>query len=206
MIAIKKLNNGGDKTVEKMIENSSLLGVDLIELFWSKKRDDMAQVVGFMIPVVNSSDTLLNDDISSVTWIDGTLHFYPDMKGVCWGYVYDTPQNRELLYYSFIDDWFRIADKKVREEIKKEAESRDIATDAVSKTEILIKKSTREIAAEDHAKNLEKKLQEMKDKMNAVQKELAIAKGEKIEYIDKRLKGVKVPNRDEILEEKINVN
>lgn len=202
MISVKKLHNGGDKKVEEMIETSALLGVDLIELVWNKKRSDIAQVVGFKYPIIDGNNSSIDVGVSAAGWIDGTINFYPDKNDVCWGYIYDIPENRDLLYGSFSCNWFKIVDKKVRDEIAAEATAKGFATDPTEKTEIIIKKSTRELAAESNAKNLALKLEEEKQKIKRLEEQLKLATGEKTNYQERRLKGIKVPNRDDILEEK----
>jgi hypothetical protein len=203
---IKKLDGGGDLKVQKMIEAASILGVDLIELLWKDSnglpRYSVAEVIGPKVPVI-SKETINFDDggTSDAMWIDGTVHFYPDVNGRCWGYIFDTSENRDHLYRSFNNNWFMIVDKRTREEIKEEAIEKGYVVDAAERVEIQIKKTQREQAAEQHAKTLARKLEEMEMKKKELEKELAIAKGEKMVHVEKRLKGIKVPNRDEILEE-----
>ncbi len=204
MITLKKLQNNGTREVERMMKFSALLGIDLIEVLWSTRRDEPAQVSGYDVPVVDISfdDDTVNDSASASDWIEGTVTFYPDETRLAWGYIYDTDKNRQLLWNSFENDWFRIADKRIREEVKAEAVEHDISTEPVQQVDILIKKTKREKDAELHAKTLQRKLEDMEMKKKSLEKELAIAKGEKVEYLDKRLKGVKAPNRDKILEDK----
>jgi hypothetical protein len=206
MLVIKKLSEGGTDDLTNMIEQASLAGCDLIECVWneSKKiaRRTAAQVIGFKVP----TGARIDESGAVSEWIDGTVKFYPDNNGVCWGYIFDTPENRKDLYYAFSNDWFSIVDAKVREQIKQEAEEAGISTKPADKFSIPIKKSRREVEADRHIKNLEKDREEMKHKLEALERELMETKGEKAVYFEKRLKGVKIQNRDEILEEKKNAD
>lgn len=204
MITPKKLQGGGDIFLEAAIENSAVMGADLIELLWNNKngvsRFSIAEVAGFKYPVVGN----IQYGASSVEdglWVEATLKFYPDGKGNCWGYVYDDPSghNRRELRRSLINGWFRIVDKSVREQIVKEAEQEGLETKPRDKREIHIRVTEREKQAQNHAKVLERKLEETAEKMKKLQEDLAIAKNEKLVRQEKRLKGVKVPNRDAIL-------
>ena len=104
MMNVKKLDGGGDKIVEQMMENATLLGIDLIELMWVSKngvpRWSTAKISGFKLPVI-SKISPVDDDVTAEGWIDGTLYFYPDKNGRCWGYVYDCPENRKLMFTSY---------------------------------------------------------------------------------------------------------
>lgn len=195
MISFKKLGGGGDKDVEKMVETASIVGVDLIEMIWLPKNGlpyfAVAEVIGYKVPIINRNSNIF-DDVQANGWIDGTLKFYPDATGRCWGYVYDTDENRELIASSLTNNWFRVIDKRVKEEIYKLAEERGWETDAMTESQFLVKKSKREKEAELHIKALEKKIEEFKRKEELAKKELDITKGEKVAYTDKRLKGVKI--------------
>jgi hypothetical protein len=209
MFSVKKLDDGGSDAVAKMLEDAALLGVDVIELLWKEStirpRHTSAQVVGIKFPRISGGSINVEGMIENADsmWVDGTLKFYPDANGRCWGYIYDIPANREHLYYSFNNDWFSIVDKRIREEIKQEAEERGIDSTPAEKVEISIKKTKRELEAEAHAKALQKKLDDLEQKEKELKKELALAKGEKTDYAEKRvLKGVKIPDREKFLGDK----
>lgn len=203
MIIPKELLGEGNDEVKKILTLASTVGCDVIELLWvpdnGQPRFAVAEVSGYKKPVVGDAGFSVEDDIKVDGWVDYTLKFYPDVNGRCWGYVYDTPENRELLYRSFSNNWFRVVDKKVREELLKEAHDKEIDTEIPDKIKINVKVTKREREAEDKVKATERKLEEAKKRMKELEEILATTKGEKADYTNKRLKGVKVPNRDEIL-------
>lgn len=195
MINIKKLDGGGDKEVEALMDEAALLGVDLIELMWTprggKPRFSTAEVCGFEVPIGSGGERVSIDNVKS-SWIEGRAKFYPDKNGRCWGYVFDTEKNRELLMGALVDGWYRVVDNKLRAEIEKSASEKGYETEPAKISEVLIKKSKREREAEEHVKNLEKKLAEAQAKEKQWIKELSDAQGKKEAYTDKRLKGVKL--------------
>jgi hypothetical protein len=213
MVVLKKLDGGGDKALEKMVEDASVIGCDLIELLWLTKngqpRWSIAQIIGFKYPVVGKAGNLL-DDVQAESWVDGTVKFYPDVNGRCWGYIFDTKENRELIYSSLSNGWFRIVDKTLREEIMKEASERGFKTEPTSKKEEMIKKTNRELVAEKRAKTLEKELEETKKKLEALVRESLYINNEKMVSVQKRIEGNPLPSNEEMMQkvekEKENVN
>jgi len=195
MISVKKLSGGGDVAVEKMIENASLVGVDLIEVRWVTKNNlprwSVAQINGFKVPNMNGIS--FEDDNAHVSsWIDSTLKFYPDANGRCWGYIYDTPENREYIYSSISNNWFVVVDKKVREEVFNEAKEHGFNTDVVNKNEVSIKITTRERDAINKTKLLEKQLEDLERQKKALEDKYLVAKGEKSVITEKKIKGIKI--------------
>jgi hypothetical protein len=192
---VKKLAAGGDTAVEKMLEVASLLGINIIELLWIKEgnqpRMDVSVVVGFQVPIVNNINPQ-DDVVSPNGWVDGILTFYPDAQGRCWGYVYDTEGNRELIASSLSSGWFKVVDKNTREEINKYAESKGYKITITPKTEVNIKRTFREISADKHAKELENKLIDMQEKMERMKKDLEMAKNERQVHIEKRVAGTPI--------------
>lgn len=201
---VSKFGGGGDKIIREYYDNASLLGVNIIEVLWVSKTGlpiyDVMEIRGFKYPVMDDSP-VLDDLVTSAKWIDGTLKFFPDGKGRCWGYIFDIPENRQLIKTSLSTNWFKVVDQNVREEILKEAESEGIRTVPVPKTEVIIKKTVREEAAEKHAKTLANKLEEMQAKMREMQKELEIAQNTRNVHVQKRLEGTPIPVVDEKIEE-----
>ena len=195
MINYKKLVGGGAEDVEKLVDEASVIGVDLIELMWTPRnglpRESVARVVGFKVPVKTGND-IITSEHANASWIDGEAKFYPDPNGRCWGYVYDTEANRKLIMTSLSSGRFRIVDSKIRGEIIAEAEKLEIPTEVSHVTEVSVKKSKREVEAERRIKNAEEKLRDYKAKMNKLENALADAEGKKKVYHEKRLKGVKI--------------
>lgn len=194
---IRKLSAGGDSDVSKMIENASMLGINVIELLWIKEgnfpRMDVSIVIGFQFPKMSNINPL-EENISPEGWVDGILKFYPDLQGRCWGYVYDTPTNRDLIASGFSSGWYKVVDKTTREEIIKYAEEKGYSTVVTPKVEVNIKKTSREISAEKHVKELENKLTDLKEKMERLEKDKELAKNERMVHIEKRLTGTPVIN------------
>lgn len=198
-LVVRKLDGGGDTEVQRMIESATALGIDLIELVWNKKRADLAQIVGFKEPVFSSMSPL-DTEIQADKWIDTTLKFYPDQNQFCWGYVFDIPENRELLQTSLSNGWFKIVDKRIRDEIVQEAQAKGLKTDITPKREVNVRKTEREKLAEKKTKATEDKLQDAMNMVEHLRKELEEAKNERKVHIERRLEGTPVP------QEEINVN
>lgn len=192
MISSKNLTSGGDIDVPKFVDISVSTGIDLIELMWvprdGQPRATAPEVHGYKYPKVIGDEDLFAETVN-VEWVDKILKFYPDGSGRCWGYVFDTEYNRKKLLYSFSNNWFRIVDKKIRDELMKEAEEAGISTKPAEKVQFIIKKTKREREAEDKIKATERKLEELKKREKELEEALAEATGKKIEYVGKRVKG-----------------
>lgn len=206
MVDSKRLSANGDKVIPLMIETSSLLGIDLIEVVWTPRngqpRHTPAEIIGFKFPVMGDV-TFTEDVIEANGWIDGTLMFYPDSAGRCWGYIYDTPENRHLICTSLSNGQFRIVDRRIREEIYKEAEETGYASKPAERTEVMVKVSKRERDAEDKIKNAEKRIEDLERMLKIAKEEADISKNEKLVRVEKRLKGVKIPDKEIFEDEKV---
>lgn len=192
MISSKNLTSGGDVDVPKFVDISVSTGIDLIELMWvprdGQPRATAPEVHGYKYPKVIGDEDFFAETVN-VEWVDKPIKFYPDGSGRCWGYVFDTEYNRKKLLYSFSNNWFRIVDKKVREEFLKEAEELKLPTKPAEKVQFIVKKTKREKEAEDKIKATERKLEELKKREKELEEALAEATGKKIEYVGKRVKG-----------------
>lgn len=192
MISSKNLTSGGDVDVPKFVDISVSTGIDLIELMWvprdGQPRATSPEVHGYQYPKVIDDGDFFAETVN-VEWVDKPLKFYPDGSGRCWGYVFDTEYNRKKLLNSFSNNWFRIVDKKIRDELMKEAEEAGISTKPAEKVQFIIKKTKREREAEDKIKATERKLEELKKRESELKKALAEATGMKLEYVGKRVKG-----------------
>jgi hypothetical protein len=192
MISSKNLTCGGDVDVPKFVDISVSTGIDLIELMWvprdGQPRATAPEVHGYKYPKVIDDEDFFAETVN-VEWVDKPLKFYPDNNGRCWGYVFDIKENREKLLSSFSNNWFRIVDKKIRDELMKEAEEAGISTKPAEKVQFIIKKTKREREAEDKIKATERKLEELKKREKELEEALAEATGKKIEYVGKRVKG-----------------
>ena len=193
----RKLRDG-DVIIEKLFEDLSSLGVDAIELRYNNKTGmptyDVVEINGFKFPRLGNIN--LQTGTPEGMWVDGTLRFFPDKNGVCWGYLPDIPENRDLIKTSLSTNWFFIVDKRLREELIKEAQDEGIDVTVPDRVEVGVKKTKKEREAERHAATLAKRLEEAEMKQKELREELAIAKGEKVEHLNKRLRGVKIPDRE----------
>jgi len=192
MISSKNLTSGGDVDVPKFVDISVSTGIDLIELMWvprdGQPRATAPEVHGYKYPKVIDDEDFFAEAVN-VEWVDKPLKFYPDNNGRCWGYVFDTEYNRKKLLNSFSNNWFRIVDKKIRDELMKEAEEAGISTKPAEKVQFIIKKTKREKEAEDKIKATERKLEDLEKRKKELEEALAEATGKKIEYVGKRVKG-----------------
>src|SRR4030065_1476713 len=97
MISVKKLGGGGDSAIKEMINKSNMLGIELIELLWIPRNRlphlATIDVIGYKVPIVSNSTNIFDDSNPDSEWIDGTVKFYNDDEGRCWGYIYDTETN-----------------------------------------------------------------------------------------------------------------
>lgn len=202
MITIKKLAGGGDAAVKEMLEVAAMLGIDVIELLWVPRNRlpymYTMEVVGYKFPIIDKNTNLFNDDVSPSSWIDGTLKFYPDTSGRCWGYVYDIDENRDLVASSLVNGWFKIVDKRIRDEIIEYAQSKGYKTEPATAINILTKKSQGEKETESKIANLKKALEDAKERSALLEEELAKSKGDKATHINRRLRGMKKPQKAEI--------
>jgi hypothetical protein len=149
--------------------------------------------VGFETPEIGSVDPMA-ESISPNGWKDDIVHFYPDEHFRAWGYIYDTPNNRERLASGLSSGWYRIVDKEVREEIIKLAEEKGYKTTITSTKEVNIRKTAREKEAEKRVKNLEDELEYLKNKLKEVTKQKEIVNNERMVHVEKRLEGTPVVN------------
>lgn len=203
-INTKKLSPSHADIVDNMIDTANQLGIDIIELLWTPFNGAptyaIQEIIGYKFPIVDNLN-ILADTTNASDWVEGILKFYPDGKGRCWGFLYDTPDNRELIYTTFSSGWYRIVDSKLREQLLAEAALKEIPTDKAQRTDVQIKKSKREVEAERHAKELAERLEDTKKKMKKIEEELALARNEKQVRVEKRLTGVKIENREELIEQ-----
>lgn len=196
MLVKRRFVNGG-KEVDRLLDDAATAGTDLIEVLFSRFSDAEHKIAGYEVPVIKmqaaGSASVYID--SSVSWIEGVTVFYPDDRRQCWGYIFDTPKNREKLEKSLATGWFQISDKKIREDIISKASENGLETEHTESV-VLIKKTKRERELESQTKNLAEQLEELRRKTALAEqryKELADEKGVRV---SKRLTGVKIPDRD----------
>lgn len=198
MISARKLAGGGDKDHESMINTANTIGIDLIELLWLPRNRlpfyGIANVSGYKKPIVDRGIVSFDDnDTSSTDWIDCTISFYPDENGFCYGLVYDCEYNRDLLAASYSTNWFKIVDKRIRDEVIDLARERGYSTEITRPSDIKLKKSKEEMDAINRAKKLEDQLEEARMKMSILEKELSRVEDVKEKSKKIRLDGIKLP-------------
>jgi hypothetical protein len=169
----------GENEVKKLYNLASQAGVEVIELVLTNGDcKSNHKIINFEIPAPsqktnkNPYDTKvqLNTDLQVIG--GGTVWFYLSGNGSCWGYVLDTPRNRVKLAHSFGADWFKIVDKKVRDEIVELAKSMDLPTTPNPPPQIGVRYSSKEKEAmkalekaKERAEEAAKKIAEMEEKL-----------------------------------------
>jgi len=200
MNIIPKKLISGDKDVEEIFETASLLGVGIIECRWIKNGDSIREVIGYQVPGMLVEENLGMS--ADAEWVDGTVKFFPDKRSHRWGYIYDTPKNRELLVHSLPTGWFIIVDQNIKREITKDAEVKGVPTEPIPKPVINVKRTKRELEANRHIETLERSILELKSKLAKAEKEKSDTESEKEKYVSKRINSVDVDEYKSDLPEK----
>lgn len=210
MIFTRKLD-GGEKKVPKFFEQSASTGVDLIELLMIPRNKgpyfSPFEIQGYEYPIDRIGGDMFDENGTVCDWVDGTLVFYPDEKGMCYGYVFDTEKNRDLIATSLSTGWYRIVDQSKRDEILKYAESKgyDIKPRAIK--QVSIRKTKRERDYEDRQVSLEKQLFDTQEKLRKLElqkKEADRLKEKEVEKrVNRHIEELKDPNADDFTEEDV---
>jgi len=162
MVMQRKLLSGETET-EELLNRASQTGLNVIELLLRNKRSSPKIFMGFDVP--EFQDGVLNPSIdatASVTYIQKQVLFNPDKDGFCWGYVIDTPKNRDMIAKSLKTGWFRITDKKIEDEIKQYAEEHGIDLIIRESNLIKVKKTPKEEKLEVALEKAQKEMLELK--------------------------------------------
>ena len=166
----KELGGGGNEEVPVLEGAAAFAGHDMIELMWTKNGTPRDGSVGkihcFDVPVASKrrKGKLGDVDNSELKITSGTVKFYPDGKGLNWAYVVDTENNRKKLARSFKTGWYKIMNVRIRDELKTLAESMGLPTTKQAKPLVNIKKTIREIKADDNTRKTQKELDETKQR------------------------------------------
>jgi hypothetical protein len=199
---VRKLG-ANKEAVEALFDASASVGVDLIELLWNFLRPSVREVMGYEVPIITQGG--IGDFSAEIStncdWVEGTTQFFPDVNNRCWGYVFNTEKNRKLLMDSLGNNWFSIADQKVKKEIVDLAEANGLPTTPVPKTVVGIIKTVREKEAEKTIERERKEKMELLKRLKEVEEKLAMAEDVKEKNVKKRLSGVKIDNREEKMAE-----
>lgn len=198
MISKRKLSGGGDIAFDEMLSIASSVGVDLVELLYIPRNKlphyGTPTIAGYQIPIVNTTTvTFDNESDGGVRWIDGVVKFYPDENGYCYGYVYYTGVNKDLMASSLSSNWFRIIDKNIRDEVVKLAQEKGYRTEPVPFTELKIIKSEKEIEAAKEAEKAQRKIAELEAQLKLAMARANVAKEEHNGAVKERLKGIVSP-------------
>ena len=190
-VLTRKLRSG-EGEVRNLIDLASQGGYDIIELVWKKFRKSNAKVTGFETPVDNSnrdreqSGAIEVDLDIDVALMIGRTRFCIDSGSRAWGYILDTPYNREKLASQLKVGWYKIVDPKVRKAAEQMAKENGWPTEPQKSKQINIKTSKRERDLEAELKEKEAEALELKRKLEASKKNLTVAEG------GKALKGVSI--------------
>lgn len=195
MITKRKLSGGGDINFDEMMSRASSVGVDLVELLFIPRNKlphyGTPTITGYQIPITDvTTVTFDGDGEGNSRWIDGTVRFYPDENGYCYGYVYYTDTNKELMATSLSSNWFRIVDKSVRDEVIEYAKKRGYRTEPVPFTELKIIKSKDELEAAKKVEKAEARVRELEAQIKMASIQANISKETHGEIVKERLKGV----------------
>lgn len=205
MLAKRKLSGGGDVVFDKYIAIAGTTGVDLVELLWIPRNRQpyygTPAIVGYEVPIQDNVMISFDSDGGTCSWTSGSIKFFPDDGGFCYGYVFLTETNKELLASSLATGWFRIIDRDTRKEIEEYAIEKGYSITVNEVTNVSVKK-------DPYSKTIEKKLAEanaelerLRNQMKAKTKETDFLVNEKKMILDKKAKGVKAPVSENIPEE-----
>lgn len=198
MITKRKLSGGGDIKFDEMMSVASSVGVDLVELLYIPRNKlphfGSPTIAGYQVPIVNTSVVSFDSESDGgARWIDGTVKFFPDENGYCYGYVYYTSVNKDLMASSLSSNWFRIVDKNIRDEVYKLAQEKGYRTEPVPFTELKIIKSEKEVEASKEVEKAQRKIAELEAQLKLATARANIAKQEHAGTVKERLKGIVSP-------------
>jgi hypothetical protein len=200
MITEKRLSGGGDIALKEMINISSVLSKDLIELLWIPRNrqpyPSVVTVVGYKFPIVNHNMNMFDSDTLESDWVDGILRFYPDDHGRCWGYVYDTEENRKIIATTLASGWYKIVDKKIKDEIVELAKSLGVPHEPIPDSFSIVKKNVNEKKTSVEIDKLTKEKEEMEFRMKQLEKRLFEATEEKATLVNTRIRGVQKKEKE----------
>ena len=166
----RNLGGGGNEEVPVLEGIASMAGYELIELMWTKngrsRNGSVGRVHCFDVPVSSGRRKMkLDDGDAKLKIISGITRFYPDGNNYNWGYVVDTENNRRKLANSFKTGWFKIMNVRIRDEIKELADEMGLSTSKLDKPTVNIKKTVREIKADEGTRKVQKELDESNKRM-----------------------------------------
>lgn len=206
MIVNRKLSGGGDKEHEIIANTAATVGCDVIELLWLPRNRlphfGIPRVAGYKKPLLDRTTVSFDDPtVDGIAWIDSDVKFYPDENGFCYGLIFDCEDNRKLLASSLSTNWFKIIDKRVRDEVIALAKELGFDTEPAQLTEMRIKKSRAETELAEKAKKLEDKLEEATLKLRMLEKEHERTLSEVNKNTKNKLSGIKLPVVEEPIKE-----
>ena len=174
------LGLGGDKEVPNIIKNAKMAGLEVIEVVWHRPNQYGVKNGVWDLVVIQdfSASSPMDEAMATYNITPGKIKFYPDERDFCWGYIVGTEHNLWKLARSFSNGRYRITDKTQRDMIQKIAEEENWSLTPAEKPKVNIKKTTREIKAEQATnvaekkiKDQEKYIQELKNAVIELQKD-----------------------------------
>lgn len=150
----KRLTSGR-KEVEEIIELAESIGVGIIKVTGKKYGHAAIGIANFEVGKWGYNG---RGQLSGATTDVGYLYLYPDKHGQRWGFVLDTPDNRNRLAGHIASPILKIADKQVEQELIAYCDDNGINTVPVVAASPYIKKSINEERLEDKANKLESEL------------------------------------------------
>lgn len=194
-------NTHAKKEVENLISACQSVGVDVIEVCFSKLTANPPKLHGFEIPVmtVRGGTTLSSQFNSSVNFVCATVNYYPDKSGRCWAYIPATEKNIYMIKRSFAQNWFWIVDKEWSDKLKSEAKEEGLPIDPVGGV-LTIKRNRREIDLEKSNNRLEDEIAFMKKKLENLENEKQTALERLKKEKERRLSGVTIKDRKQAIE------
>jgi hypothetical protein len=146
---------GGEQEVKDIHELADLLGVGIIRINSKKSGAAQSGVTGFEVGKFGYDP---RGSVNGAITDKGYVYMFPDKNKTKWGFVLDTPHNREVLASHLAAPVLDVSDKKVKAEIIEWCIENGINTVPEAGANPYIKKSIPEKRLETRNKQLESDL------------------------------------------------
>lgn len=192
MVPERRFAGNGERQISSLKENAADAGYDLIELKYNKPGETVQQIDGFDVPIV-----LFNGTMIDVKFVRGNTDFYPDRRGIRYGYVVDTDANRLRIAQSLSRGWFSVSDVRLANEIEELAVKNGIDTVLKAKPEVHLRVTSRE-------KKYMTEAEQLRAELVALKQQIANAEAEGKVKVERPLSSVKIDKRrrEEITKDK----
>jgi len=174
--------SSGRKEVEDIIEIAETLGVGIIKVTGKAPGASPKGIANFEIGKWGYDP---RGRLSGGTTTFGYLYLYPDKHRQLWGFVLDTPHNRNVLAGHISAPVIDIADKAIKAELIAYCDEHGINVVPEAGANPYIKKSINETRLEEKAKRLEadlRKLELEKNKLLSSKEDAEKALARKAQY------------------------